>query len=246
MNPEETNDDGLSVENPPVEEPRNVAAHNDGDDDIPENYVPTARERKLMDQAVSREKTKLYAEKNDLKTELRKLRKDLDAVERNNPPTRAKRQSNDDSRDELLEKIDQLQERIDKSERKIELNDYRRSLIEEARNEGIEVIEAMIKGDSREELEDSFEESKREAARLVRKYNKPTNPVSQPEIPTTTVRRTAARPEGLPSAPRRPATVESDGQNGVMSVSDLKSLGGRNWGNNREKVLQDLKDGKIR
>lgn len=227
-NIEPDGNDAPEQNNPPQPQPR------------PQQY--TQRERELMNQARSDEKKKLYTEIKNKSDKIAELERQLKATPRTG--TDSQGNQNADTVNELRDEIRGLREELRQSQTQSELREYKARRIQEIRDSGGDVIESLIIGNTKEDIDIAAEIARAE-------YEIVASKVKGRQAPTTTVNGVPrTRPTGVPPTPRQPSQVGQDED--TLSEADVLSAigpGGAgirngNWSKIREKALAQIASGK--
>jgi hypothetical protein len=248
--PVEVQADGETPDETSEEQPEAVEATADGDF---KNLTP--REKALVQKARVQEKQKLYEDIKGLKKRLKAFedeQKTKDREEQIRPKATKSETASDD--DDLRQMIRDLRTEITEKERRNDLRNYRRDKIAEVRAGGERIIEALVMGESEEDIDASIEVAKAEAAYI---YTEAERELRRNGNITTDGRRTVVMRE----SPRRPGgvppTVSSgpgsgDEEGTTISMRDLLKLASMDsvrdgtYAANRKKIHEALIEGRIR
>jgi hypothetical protein len=211
----------------------------------------TPREKALVQRARVQEKRKLYEDIKQLKLKLRNLEDTQRRAAEDELPK--KKRGKDDDGDDIREMIRELRTEITEKERKNELRSYRRDRIAEARHNGERIIEALVMGDTEEDIDASLEVAKAEAAYMYseaeRELQRTNGDDNGSRRTTVVVRDSPRRPRGVPQTVNGPGS--GDDQN-TISLKDLKKLSSMDsvrdgtYAANRKKIHEALIEGRIR
>jgi hypothetical protein len=242
----ETTEESASSEDEPEQ-----AASADGDF---KNLTP--REKALVQKARAQEKQKLYEDIKGLKKRLKTFEDEQKTKDREEQtrPKAAKSQTENESDDDLRQMIRELRTEINDKERRNDIRNYRRDKIAEVRAGGERIIEALVMGESEEDIDASVEVAKAEAAYIYSEAERElrrNNGGSDGKGRTVVMRETPRRPGGVPPTVSS-GSGSGDTEGTTMSMRDLLKLASMDsvrdgtYAANRKKIHEALIEGRIR
>lgn len=215
----------------------------------PETY--TEREKILMNKARAEEKSKLYKNQEQLKTQIRELQDRIRNNSQGAPssaPTTGTTSVSDS--DVIREEIRSLREELQQTKRQSELKDYRAKRIAEAYAAGEYLVEALVDGNTEEEIDIALDVAKQEAQFLFMRRDQH---AGTPPQSTNVERNGRNRPSGVPRAPARPGSGTSENDENSYSVEQIRNIIGDGTGvrsgayaQHRPQILAALKRNRIR
>jgi len=250
--PVEQVDDDTSDETPDDEPAPKGTAPAEGDDF--KNLTP--REKALVQKARVQEKQKLYTDIKDLRKRLKtfedeqKTRDREDAVR----PKAAAKKTEDGDDEDLRQMIRDLRSEISDKERRNDLRNYRRDKIAEVRGGGERIIEALVMGESEEDIDASIEVAKAEAAYIYSEAEREVRRTGLPgpgEKRTVVVRESPRRPSGVPqTVSSGPGSGDEEGttlsMRDLLKLASMDSVRDGTYAANRKKIHEALIEGRIR
>lgn len=169
------------------------------------------RERELMNKARTEEKSKLYKEQQKMREKIAELERQLKTT----PPRDPQGNSNNDDISMLRDEITTLRDELRESRNQSELSSYRAQRVAEIRQDGGDVVEAILdlnRFSTKEDIDLAIEIARAEYEMVADKERKKIQPR------TNTVNGVSRnRPDGVPQAPRQPSQVGSDNESLSMS-----------------------------
>lgn len=246
QNSAETNNEEETVQEPVLEtgEEKSKPAPESQSEMTTEQLRKLPQVSKLMEEARSQEKQKLYktlenkeTELTNLKTEIEELKTKLRDKENENLSEveilqKEIRELND-KHNELQEKFVSEQERAEKEKKDAELAAYKERRL---REEGEELVTSLVGGNSEEEIEQSIELAKTEYQNIFQKAL--SNAESQMQQEETTRRKEKVNNT---SRVTNPSTASELG----LTREEIKKMSPEQWKAVRDKAIDAAKEGLI-
>lgn len=213
------------------------------------------RERALVEKARGEEKRKLYKKQRELEETIKDLRKQMKELQTAPTPRSSDdRQTRDDKLDALLNGINtlaqsqkELSERLDTIQneevsrrRRADLDAYSARRVAEIRRGGEDVIEALVGGDSEEEVEDSIKIARAEWMLAVQKDRERNGRSNGGRPQSVTVQTSGRRPSGAP-APVTPGSVEADDHENIDALTSDDAVRSGDYEKHRSKLFGKLR-----
>lgn len=240
VNNDENNDEGVSPDPPPQRV---------------EFSGMTAREEALVTKARAEEKRKLQRRLAEQETALESLRKEMREL-RNTPPSVVPKGGNREDRIDALvgaverlttlhqetnARLDQMSNDEIARRRESELRAYAVRRIAEVREDGGDVIEALVGGDSEEEIDNSILIARAEYQLVVQKEEARRGSRRGNNGPSSvTVQNGGRRPAGVPQV-QVPNSVEADITENIADLTSDEAVRNGDFEKNRKQLLGKLK-----
>lgn len=220
----------------------------------PEFAGMSDRERALVTKAREEEKRKLYKKQREQDELITSLQAQVRALQQAPPPpTPAGQQSRDEKLDTLIASInklsaahDQTNARIESMQneeaarrRRVDLDRHAADKIREIRVTGDDVIEALVGGDTEEDIDISVRIAHAEWMLAVQKEREKAGR-RNPAPSSVTVQQSGGRPAGVPSV-QTPNSVEAVDHANINDLTSQEAVRSGDYEKNRSNLFSKLK-----
>lgn len=212
------------------------------------------RERALVERARAEEKRKLYKKQEQQAAQITDLTRQIAELRTAPPPpSDSGRQNRDDRLDRLTSAVEglvesnrqtndaiaQMRSEEDNRRRRVDLDRFQAALIADVRRAGHNVIEALVGGDTEEQIEDSVKIARAEWFITVEEDRKKHGRGNGGQPASVTVQ-TGRRPAGTPPV-QTPNTVEADDHENIDELTSQDAVRDGTYKENRSKLWGRLK-----
>lgn len=208
------------------------------------------RERAFVQAARREEKDKLYKEQQRLKEDNDRLQRQLREIQAAPIPTTvAGADAQNDRIERLMQAVEQTNARLEAMQsneiarrRESELRAYAANSISAMRERGEDVIEALVGGDSEDEVDESLLVARAEYQRVAIREEEKRNRTTGGRRSSVTVQANGGRPTGTPR-PVAPNTVDADDNEPLSEITSDDAVRNGTYEKNRTQLLSKLKRG---